>query len=139
MVMHRVAASVVFLLGLPLASADPNPGSPRTDTNAPKPPGFATLIEAAMAIGDFNQHPTDPLAISATFSPLLSADIRGVHLVDGGRAELAATGVALFGASLIAMEHQGSWCSGPGCAVGAAALLFVAPLLQAAAHDERGQ
>jgi hypothetical protein len=122
--MRRFAPLLPLVLIQNLASADPAP-----DTTA-------ALVSAAVTAGDWRKHPIDPASPSGEITPLLALDLRGARIGDG-RVRLAATGVAFAGASLIAASHHDRWCSGPGCAIGAAALLVVAPLLQAAAREGR--
>jgi len=127
--MRLLRSLVLLIAGLRVASAEPP-----TATAPAKPSATAALVSAAVAAGDWRRHPIDPASPSGAITPLLALDLRGVH-VGTDRVRLAATGVALAGASLIAASHHGSFCSGPACGVGAAALLLVAPILQAAARE----
>jgi hypothetical protein len=120
--MRRLVSLLPLVLGSHVARADPSPDK------------TAALVSAAVAAGDWRRHAVDPASPSGEITPLLALDLRGAHL-GNGRVRLAATGVALAGASLIAASHHDRWCSGPACAIGAVALFAVAPLLQAAARE----
>jgi len=127
--MRGILALLLIAAGSDSVHAEPSIEKPRPGRSA-----TAALMSAAVAVGDWRKHAIDPASPSGEITPLLASDLRSVR-VGTGRTSVAATGAALAGASLIAASHHGSWCSGPGCTVGAAALLVIAPLLQAAARE----
>ncbi len=126
----------IVALGLAISTstaiADPDPVEPKLGA---VPPSASTLIAAAVAVGDWRLHPDASAAQPWSATALLSIDVRGVR---AGRSKLglAAAGIALVGALLIASDRKGSWCSGARCELGEAALLVVAPLIDAAARGE---
>ena len=127
----RLALVAVLLAASALpAAADPAPAR-RVETVEPR---AGALFAAAVAAGDWRLHPDESVAQTWTSTALLSLDTRGLH-AKRSRLALAATGVALIGALLIASERDSSWCHGARCDVGEAALLVAAPLLDAAARQ----
>ena len=126
--MANTTCALLVILTSTVAAADP--AKPSRDV--------AALISASVAAGDWRLHPVDESTPTLTVTPLLSVDLRGLH-ANRNHVELAAAGAALIGALLIAGSRSGSWCSGPACDAGVAALFVAAPLLDAAARDERNR
>jgi hypothetical protein len=123
-----IFAAVLLAMSAHVVSADPTP------------PCAGALFAAVADAGDWRLHPDQDQDIARPWTPppLLSLDARGAH---SGRSRLglAATGVALVGALLIASERNGSWCHGARCDVGDAALLVAGPLLDAVARESESR